>query len=114
AFGAWNNLGWLLTNIGDYLESIRSYARALAIAERNSDTTRIASALNGQAIAYRHMGEYAKARANYERSVALYEKQFGPEHERVAGPLNNLGQLFLITGDPVRAKPLFVRALAIC
>ena len=37
AFAAWNNLGWLLTNIGDYPEAIRSYARSLAIAERNSD-----------------------------------------------------------------------------
>ena len=114
ACAAWINLGWLLTDIGDYPEAIRSYARALAIAEHNRDTTRIASALNGQAITYRHMRDYAKARANYERSVALYEKQLGPDHERVAAPLNNLAQLFLVTGDPESARPLFARALAIC
>ncbi|MDP7561017.1 MAG: tetratricopeptide repeat protein, partial [Planctomycetota bacterium] len=48
-----------------------------------------------------------------ERSLAIREKSFGPEHPDVALSLNNLAGLLRAQGSYSEARPLHERALAI-
>src|SRR5918911_1318810 len=69
--------------------------------------------LNEQAFRLYKEGRYAEAVPLIERSLAIRERAFGPDHPQVAASLNNLAELYLRVGDFVRAEPLYQRALAI-
>src|SRR5262249_61287347 len=47
------------------------------------------------------------------RSLAIYEKAFGPDHPEVALSLNNLAALYYSQGRYADAETLFKRSLAI-
>jgi tetratricopeptide (TPR) repeat protein len=49
----------------------------------------------------------------YERALAIWEKQLGPDHPDTATSLNNLAGLLQAQGDFGGARPLYERALAI-
>lgn len=49
----------------------------------------------------------------YKRDIAITEKVLGPEHPDLAARLNNLANLYSITGRLAEAEPLCVRAIAI-
>jgi Tetratricopeptide repeat len=46
------------------------------------------------------------------RSLASFEKSYGPEHPNVATSLNNLAELLRDTNRLTEAEPLYRRALA--
>lgn len=48
-----------------------------------------------------------------QRTLAIREKMLGPEHPQTAQNLNNLAELYRVTGAYAPAEPLFKRALAI-
>jgi tetratricopeptide (TPR) repeat protein len=56
---------------------------------------------------------YVEARPLFERSLAIREKTFGPEHPDTAITLDKLAGLLMEQNDLVGARPLFERALAI-
>ena len=67
-----------------------------------------------QAASYlRVRAEFAGARAVYERSLAIGEKVYGPNHSNVASIVNNLGNVLQQQGDPEGARAYYQRALAI-
>jgi len=73
----------------------------------------VATALNNLAGLYRAQGQYARAEPLYRRSLAIWEKAFGPDHSVVATGLNNLAMLHRAQGQYAEAEPLYKRSLAI-
>ncbi len=49
----------------------------------------------------------------YKRSLAIYEKELGPEHAEVATSLNNLALLYASQEKYSEAEPMYKRSLAI-
>ncbi len=58
-------------------------------------------------------GQYEQAEPLYQRALAIWEKQVGPEHPNTAANLNNLALLYQAQGKYEQAEPLYQRALAI-
>jgi tetratricopeptide (TPR) repeat protein len=58
-------------------------------------------------------GENTQAKRMLEKSLAIDEATFGPNHPNVAIRLNNLGNVLLTQGDFAGAKALLERALTI-
>ncbi|MBI3937618.1 MAG: CHAT domain-containing protein [Betaproteobacteria bacterium] len=69
--------------------------------------------LNNLAALYEATGEYARALALYERSLAIREKALGPEHNDVARSLNDLAGIYQEMGEYEKALLLFQRGVAI-
>jgi tetratricopeptide (TPR) repeat protein len=59
------------------------------------------------------LGHYHEAEPLYQRSLAIREKAFGPDHPDVATSLNNLALLYRAEGAYPKAEPLYQRSLAI-
>lgn len=58
-------------------------------------------------------GKYTEALPLAQKSLALREKEFGPDDANVAMPLNDLGTIHYNLGQYAVAEPLYKRALAI-
>lgn len=71
-----------------------------------------ATALKGQVL--RDQGAYKEAMPLFERSLAINEKQLGPQHPHVAASLNTLASLLQDQGAYEQARLLYERSLAIC
>jgi tetratricopeptide (TPR) repeat protein/CHAT domain-containing protein len=71
------------------------------------------AALNQQVEQLYHAGRYAEATDIAQRSLALAEGQFGPDHPDVAEAVNNLALLSQVQGRYDEAERLHRRALAI-
>jgi CHAT domain-containing protein len=69
--------------------------------------------LNNLAELYRNQGRYADAEPLYQRSLAIAEKAFGPDHPDVALSLNSLAALYASQGHYSDAEPRLQRSLAI-
>jgi tetratricopeptide (TPR) repeat protein len=61
----------------------------------------------------RDLGELEKARAAFERALAIEEVVYGPDHPNVARDVNNLGSVLRDLGQLEEARAAFERALAI-
>ena len=69
--------------------------------------------LTGQYTRHYRAGAYAKAIPIAEQALSRADAVFGPEHERVAQVLNDLGQLYQSQHEIDRAARMHERALAI-
>ena len=69
--------------------------------------------LRKQAAELYRAGKYPEATELVKRSLALAERQYGPDHPDVGALLNNLATLHQAQGRYLEAEPLFKRALAI-
>jgi tetratricopeptide (TPR) repeat protein len=111
---------------GDVLDNPNSWPRArrldaLAMALVAGDAPppdnaeKAAGYLLNQLVLYRErtLAASAQARPLAERSLAISEKVFGPDHPDTANSLNNLGALLDSQGDLAGARPYYERALAI-
>ena len=65
------------------------------------------------ALMYRGMGDFKKAEPLLIRGLDIYEKNLGPEHVDLEGPLNNLAELYYEMGEYAKSDPLYQRALNI-
>jgi tetratricopeptide (TPR) repeat protein len=72
-----------------------------------------ATDLNNLALLYDAQGRYADAEPQYQRSLAILEKAFGPEHPNVAASLENYAGLLRETGRASEADKMGARAKAI-
>ena len=61
----------------------------------------------------RMVADFSRARAAYERALAIFEKVLGPDHPNFATLVNNLGGVLQDLGDLPAARAAFERALAI-
>jgi tetratricopeptide (TPR) repeat protein len=62
---------------------------------------------------YVNQGRYADAVPLYKRSLAIWERAYGPDHPDVAASLNNLASLYQNQKRYVDAEPLYQHSLAI-
>ena len=86
--------------------------RALPIQEAayGADHVNVASTLVNLGMAYRKLGDAARAKELYERALTIKEAAYGADHVNVASTLGNLGSAYYSLGDAARAKALFERA----
>ncbi len=89
--------------------------RAVEVREaaRGPDHADTAHALNQLGLLLRTEGDFAGARALFERALAIWEKTLGPDHPGTASGLANLALVLKQQGDLESARPLYERALAI-
>jgi CHAT domain-containing protein/tetratricopeptide (TPR) repeat protein len=69
--------------------------------------------LNSQAIALDQQGKYPEALPLYQRSLEIYEKEFGHDHVNTAIAYDNLAWLYSRLSQYDKALPLFQKALTI-
>jgi tetratricopeptide (TPR) repeat protein len=69
--------------------------------------------LNQAGLYLKGRAEFAQAKAAFERALAIWKKQLGPEHPQVATVVNNLGSVLHDLGDLAGARAHFERALVI-
>jgi tetratricopeptide (TPR) repeat protein len=112
---------WLLTWASGYLYGRARYldaqgllARALAL----KDAVDGADQPDALIVSYlglvsQAQGDLDQARTHFERALATYESNYGPDHPDVATTLNNLAIVLRTQGDLAGARPLLERALAI-
>ncbi|HMB70609.1 MAG TPA: CHAT domain-containing protein [bacterium] len=99
---------------GDYEDAAREARHAVEILEADPerDPTALASALDVLAMAAAMVSENPKeASAHWERAIGILEQELGPEHPRLAHPVNNLALHLLRSGKAEEAAPLLERAL---
>lgn len=101
--------------VGDPREGIPKAREALRIREQALGPMHrdVAESLNNLGVLLQFTGDYAGARAPFERAIAIWETAQGPNHLDVATGLNNLAGLYRRTGDYATARPLYERALKI-
>ena len=58
-------------------------------------------------------GLYDKALEHYQKSLAIYLKQLGPEHPSVAISYNNMAYVYKAKKDLAKAKEYWEKAYAI-
>ena len=99
-----------------YAQALEYVQEALTLLERTSDPDElaVADALIVQAhLAWHSLGDYAKARAGWERALEIRTRLLGKEHALRAGPLNNLGLLYESQGDDPAARTCYDEAIRI-
>lgn len=87
-------------------EALACYERALAIRPSGDLLRSIATLLEAR-------GDVPAAERRFREALALYEKELGGEHPKIAVALNDLGLLLENREDFQAAEPLYRRALAI-
>ncbi|MCE9571565.1 MAG: tetratricopeptide repeat protein, partial [Deltaproteobacteria bacterium] len=85
----------------------------VALRRAGDDRALAARAANSLGLMYTEIGEPTEARAQLERSIALWEAERGPDNAQVATAVNNLGNVYQDIGDFVAAKAYVGRGLAI-
>ena len=70
----------------------------------------MAVSLNNLAQLCRAQGRYAEAEPLYKRSLAIKEKDFGPEHPEVASVCENMAEFYRQIGKEDEAEKLEARA----
>jgi len=108
---AYNNLGNILFDLGDYEDSAAMYTKSLELREKISDKKGIAEAYNNLAIVYCDVGDYYKAAEVLEKSIAIM-KEIG-FRVGLAGTSINLGAIYQDQGKYDQAFRLYKKALDI-
>jgi CHAT domain-containing protein/tetratricopeptide (TPR) repeat protein len=105
---------WRVERGGDE-DTLRLAREALSLKEAllaPSDAGVVAS-VNNLGVVRELLGDYAEARALYERALAMQTSALGPDDPALARTLTNLGILTRTTGDLEAAERHFGRALEI-
>jgi len=110
-----NNLGILLSDLGEYQEAEEYLERALRIREKGlgDEHPDVAQSLHSLASLLTLTGQYDRAKPLFERALDIREKRFGAESPTVAHTLGNLANLLVNLGDFSNAKTLQERTLTI-
>ena len=115
AGSAYNNLGLLLHEAGDYPRALEHHKKALTISLKTlgEEHPYTASSYNNLGRVYDAMGDYPRARKYYEKALAIRLKTLGEEHPDTATSYNNLGTLYYDMGDYPKAKEHMEKAVEI-
>ncbi len=119
AGGLYQFLRWyceVLQERGEYPEALEAMyeAHTLVVQQKIQFTDlELAEHLNELGMCYYNCGEYEEAEPLFRLSLAIFEKQLGPEHPHVASSLNNLAGLLESQGKYSEVEPLHLRSLKI-
>lgn len=112
--GAYNQLVFLHgVDEQNFEEAERVHVLAAAIAQRVKDPYARADVHTNHGAALQTAGKFADAVAEYERALAIYEKEVGPNTLAVSRVLANLGTALTRLGDEARAEQVLRRNLDI-
>jgi tetratricopeptide (TPR) repeat protein len=92
---------------------IAEEALAVAIKAEGDESLDAALAYANMAEAHRVLGRLDRAEPLFRKARAIYEKQLGPEHQRVSSVLTQEGLIALQQNKLATAEQAFTRALAI-
>jgi serine/threonine protein kinase/Tfp pilus assembly protein PilF len=108
------NLGTIAHRVGQFDEALKHWKHALELSEKaKTDKLQIASILADLGIVLSDIGKDDEARADLERSLALYSESLGPDHPSNMIPLTNLANLELKLGKLDLAQEHQSHALAL-
>ena len=109
-------------NIAHILDDLADFDRSLDYRKRycdyyfsrgDSNSFEVSRAMNDLGLTYERRGEYEKARAWYERSLANHKRIYGPESVYTAFLLNNVGNIYKHLENYTEGLPLLEQALSI-
>ncbi len=111
---AWNMLLENLAQRGQFKEAKALIKTAqVAVARTDQDAALRAALHKGLGRLYYEQGQFDHARIEYERSVLLQQKAYGPEHLRVGMFINELGNTIFRQGNYEQAGNRYREALRI-
>ena len=61
---------------------------------------------NNLGVFFRDSGDGKRARAEFEKALAIYRREYGEDHYRTVGTTQNLAMVLLDGGDAKAARPL--------
>lgn len=114
--GAYNGLGLIYDDLGDFDKAEQSFQTSLAILEKalGPDDPETANVLNNLATFYvqeRH--DLARAEPLMQRALSIRLKALGPAHADVGNSYDALGTLYMEAGDLTKAEQFLKRALEV-
>jgi|GEM_PF-3215124 len=127
---------WIFGSQDRFLQALREYTLEVTATEKADDDTRAfleqlreAARLDNEdseekkepeeagpeksGAPPRPYADFRTAEQYYKRSLAITQKEFGPDHPDVATILSNLAALYRNEGDYASAEPLYRRSLSI-
>lgn len=112
---AYNNIGVVYKNQGDYLKALEYHKKALEIDEKvlGTDHPGTATDYNNIGVAYDEKGDYPEALEYLKKSLELREKVLGTEHPDTAITYNNIGSVYSILRDYSKALEYLKKTLEI-
>ncbi len=111
---AWSycNIGVVLSNQNDTEGAVENYSKASALARKLKNGNALAWYNNNLGNAYLNLMEYDKAKECFEESLrALQIKDVNKM--TLAFTYNSMGNLYDLQGNPMKAIPLYEKALAL-
>jgi CHAT domain-containing protein/Tfp pilus assembly protein PilF len=110
---AYNNLGGLLQQRGDYTRAREHFEKATDLWRKAypPDHPRLGSAANNLGLVWQALGDLKKAEASYREALPIREKAGNPEN--LALTLNNLASVLQEDGRLDEAEPLYRRAISL-
>ena len=109
-----NNVGVILTDLGDFGGARQLFEQTLAMRQRlhEGDHWEIGLSLHNLAEGLRELGEHTRARELYEQALAMFQRMHEGDHPDIANTLTNLADDLRALGEYVRARELHEQALA--
>jgi tetratricopeptide (TPR) repeat protein len=108
---AWNGLGIVRADRGDYDGAADAFARAVALGRDLGDDERVASSLSNLGAIATFRGDYDAAQAAYEQALELQRGQ--PDAPNLLSILENIGGLALLRRDATTSQVALEEALAL-
>lgn len=108
---AFNNMGVVHKNQGNYPQSLEYHFQALKMREEMGDEAGIAASCSNLGSVYQHQGNYTESLKYYEKCLAIDEK-FG-EADYIASTLGSIGNVYLLKGDFSKAIEYHQKSLKI-
>ena len=112
---AYNNIGVVYRDLGDYDKALEYYFKALEITkevlgEKHPDT---ASSYNNIGAVYHKLGDYDKALEFYNKALEIRKDVLEENHPDTASSYNNIGVVYSNLGDYKKALEYYIKALEI-
>ena len=104
---------WQFWHMQGYFSEGREWLKGMLARSSSASASARAKALHMAGLLAEHQGDYSRATALLEESLALF-RELGDEYRwNIAGGLSSLGQVTMIQGDYGRATTLCEEALAL-
>ncbi|GAB4335919.1 MAG: hypothetical protein OHK0038_13900 [Flammeovirgaceae bacterium] len=98
---AYNNMGVVHKNQGNYPQSLEFHFKALKIREEMGDEAGVAASSSNLGSVYQHQGNYTESLKYYEKCLEIDERS--GEADYIASTLGSIGNVYLLKGDFTKA-----------
>ena len=110
-----NGLAGVYRSTGRNLASLMLYEAAIKDQEKLSkkEDQFLATLLDNSALVHAEMGNFAQAKSNQERALAIYKKTLPPDSMDLAQTMSNLAETYALMKQPDKAEPLMQASISI-